>query len=277
MDQQVQGGHGAPRGYGPPPGTGQPPYGNAAGDPWTRPASQGSPGYGQQPAYPPAGGYGPPPGYGSGPAAHPPGQQPYYGNGYQPPGYQAGQQPAGFAPPAQQPIPPGAPGPLPEWWERLLARIIDNVLFFVVSLILSSVIGAVFAAGALSGGLRFGFGFYFAMTMAYLISAALCAGYDVVMHSRNGQTLGKMALKIRLVTPEGGRPDQASLIKRAAVYPAAGFALTGVLMLVPGFLLSGLPTLVSIAYAVVILVPILTDPLRRGPHDRWANTIVVKA
>ena len=152
-------------------------------------------------------------------------------------------------------------------------------MFVVVSTILSSMIGAAFVpstAEILANGFQLGFGYYLAMAIGYLVTGALFGAYDVLMHSRNGQTLGKMALKTRVVTPSGGAPDQAQLIRRALLYPASGFALGAVFMLLPGIALSGLSVLIGIAYAVAMSVPIFTDPLRRGLHDKFAGTVVVK-
>ena len=278
--QQAQRGPGAPGGYGPPPGYGQQypgqrqhpghgqqPGGHGAGWPGQQ-VSQGPPPSGGQPGGypPPPAGYGPPPGYGPAPG-HAAGPQVH-------------QQPSGYPAPSPHPDPSGAPGPIPQWWERFVGRFIDNLLFGVVSLVLSSIVGAAFtpsAAEILSNGFRLGYGYYLAMAITSLITGALFAGYDVLMHSRNGQTLGKMALKTRVVTPDGGRPDQASLIRRAAVYPVGGIVLSALLMLVPGIALTGLSSLILIGYAVAMSVPILTDSLGRGLHDKWAGTIVVKA
>jgi uncharacterized RDD family membrane protein YckC len=313
VDQPDQRGPGAPGGYGQQQGYGQPGYGQPGyGQPGYGQPGYGQPGYGQsgygspqgyggpppdggagyqpvsqaqqQPTYPPQGygapqqGYGgPPPGYGAPGGNH--GGQGYGG----PAGYSGGQpgyqQPSGYPAPGTGPTPPGAPGPIPEWWERFLGRFLDNLLFVVVSTILSSMISAAFVpstAEILANGFQLGFGYYLAMAIGYLAIGALFGAYDVLMHSRNGQTLGKMALKTRVVTPSGGAPDQAQLIRRALLYPASGFALGAVFMLLPGIALTGLSMLVGIAYAVAISVPIFTDPLRRGLHDKFANTIVVK-
>jgi uncharacterized RDD family membrane protein YckC len=147
----------------------------------------------------------------------------------------------------------------------------------VISSILSSVVGGMYTpstAEIIANGFRLPYGYYVAIAVVYLICGALFGVYDVVMHSRNGQTLGKMALKTRVVTPSGGQPDQAALLRRAAIYPAGGFLLGAVSMLVPGF---GLGLLIGVVYAVAMSVPIFTDPLRRGLHDKWSDTIVVKA
>jgi uncharacterized RDD family membrane protein YckC len=77
-----------------------------------------------------------------------------------------------------------------------------------------------------------------------------------------------------VVNLDGSPAVQASLLRRAAVYPAAGFLLGGVCMLIPGFTLG---LVIGLGYAVAMAVPILTDSLGRGLHDRWSGTIVVKA
>ncbi|WP_281689338.1 RDD family protein [Pseudonocardia thermophila] len=262
----------------------------------------GQPGYGQGPYQqgPPAGygpspqGYGPPPGYGQQP---PPGygQQaaPGYGQqaapGYAPqpaPGYGAPQQ--GYGPPPPQPYGqgygPGAPlpvppGPIPEWWERLVGRIIDNILFAVVYFVVSMIAGALFltavtfdpTTGTVSGGLS-----PLALALPGIVAGLLYGAYDVVMHGRSGQTLGKMVMKTRLVTPSGQLADQATLLKRAAIYPAGVFIVSGLL----GFLgpLSLLSTPVIAIFTIVDGIFVITNtPLRQALHDKWTNTIVVKA
>lgn len=266
--QQQRPGSGQPGYGGPPPGWGQSAGGPGyppAGYPQGNPPPQGQPGYGQQPGYPPAG-YPPPgpPGYGQ------PAQQ-----GYQQQGYQQGW---GSPAPAGQdrPVPPGAPGPIPEWWERLVGRFLDSLIFGVVSVVFTSIASGIFtpsAADIIANGFRLPYSYYVAVAVVYVITGALFAAYDVVMHSRTGQTLGKLAMKTRLVTLAGVRPDQAALLRRAAVYPAGGLLLTAVTSLIPGF---GLGVLISLLYAIAMAVPIFTDPMRRGLHDRTAGTVVIK-
>lgn len=263
-----------PPGYGQQPGYGQPPQQGGYQQP--------PPGYGQQP--PP--GYGqPPPGYAQQP---PPGYgQPQPGYGQQPPPY--GAPPQQYGAPQPQPYGAAAQGTrspeapnlvLAEWWERLVARFIDGIMFGVIYFILGAIFTAIFVSqiafnpetGELTGGGLF----VLAAVLPPLIGGLIYAGYDIFMHGRDGQTLGKKIMKTRLVTVNGGRPDQATIIKRAAIYPGviAIAGLLGFISIFGGVLLSfviGLFTLVDGIF-------VLTDSVRRQSlHDKWSGTIVVKA
>jgi uncharacterized RDD family membrane protein YckC len=267
--------YGQQQGYGPPPGYGQPPQ--QGGYP-----QQPPPGYGQQP--PP--GYGqPPPGYGQ--------QQPPPGYGQQPQQYGQQQQPYGAAPqqygapqqpygaPQQGTPAPEAPGMvLAEWWERLVARFIDGILFGVLYFILGAIVGALFVSQIVynpnTGEFTGGGLFVLAVVLPPLIGGLLYAGYDVFMHGRDGQTLGKKVMKTRLVTVNGGRPDQATLMKRAAIYPGiiAIAGLLGFISIFGGLLISFLIGIFTLVDGIFVL----TDSVRRQSlHDKWSGTIVVKA
>ena len=233
-----------------------------------RSQKQPPPGYGPPPGYPQQGGP-PPAGYGQQQS----GGQPPQGYGQPPPGY--GQQPGHGGP---SPLPPGAPGPIPEWWERLVARIIDGLLFGVVYGIILGISAAIFVSevsinpttGAVTGGPT-----ALALVLPTVLAGLVYAAYDFFMHSRNGQTLGKMVFKTRLVAADGSTPDQATLIRRSLIYPGVT-VVSGLFAFVPV-----LGAIVSFAVAVFTLVDaifVLTDtPLRRALHDKWAGTIVIKA
>jgi uncharacterized RDD family membrane protein YckC len=78
------------------------------------------------------------------------------------------------------------------------------------------------------------------------------------------------------VAADGSKPDQATLIKRSLIYPGV-FAVIGLL----GFLSFFGTALLYLLIAVFTLVDglfVITDtPLRRALHDKWTNTIVIKA
>lgn len=263
--------YGRQQGYGPPPGYGQPPQQGGYQQP--------PPGYGsQQP--PPAYG-GPPPGYAQQP---PPGygqqygqQQPY---GAPPQQYGAPQPPYGA--PQQGTPAPEAPGMvLAEWWERLVARIIDGIPFFVLQFILSAIFAALFFSRIVydpeTGGVTGGGLLWLGVVLAPLLTGLLYVGYDIFMHGRDGQTLGKKVMKTRLVTVHGGRPDQGTLIKRAAVFPGV-IAISALFGFIPFFGAVFISFLAGI-FVLVDGIFILTDSVRRQAlHDKWSGgTIVVKA
>ncbi|MBG0814520.1 RDD family protein [Planomonospora sp. ID82291] len=90
--------------------------------------------------------------------------------------------------------------------------------------------------------------------------------YDYVLHARDGRTIGKKLMRIRLAPYGGADPGRAGLMGRAALYPGvlltAGIPAVNLLAAVLGF-----------AGALFIL---MDKPLQRGPHDRLAGTVVVK-
>jgi uncharacterized RDD family membrane protein YckC len=258
-----QPGSGQPPGYGAPPQGGYPPPGQQP------PPGYGQPqGYGQQQQ-----GFGQPPqGYGQPPQGY--GQQGGYG---QPP--QGYGQP-GYGGPAA--VPPGAPGPIPEWWERLVARLVDGVILFAIGWVISLVITALLAPGVslefnpTTGEFTGLAALATASAVAGLVSGLLYAAYDFVLHGLKGQTVGKMVMKTRLVAPDGSAPSRGALLVRALIFPGI-YALVGLGGFL-GFLLSGLLSFVIGIFALVNVIFIFIDqPLRRALHDKWAKTIVVKA
>ncbi|WP_214413244.1 RDD family protein [Sphaerisporangium fuscum] len=224
-------------------------------------------------AEPPPGGHPhepPPP---SQPYGAPQGQTPQ-GGGYGAPQGSYGAPygaPGAYGAPQGAPLPPGVPAPLAEWWERWVARLIDGIIFSVVYGILSSILYSIFAPSladilanpSLSTG-----SVVLPGLLAGLIAFAAYAAYDYVLHSKDGQTLGKKVMKIRLAALGGGPLDSSDLLKRSAIYP-------GVMVLY------GIPVLGSWVVPIFILVLavlILTDkPLGQGLHDKLARTVVVKA
>ncbi|NUW43723.1 RDD family protein [Nonomuraea rhodomycinica] len=262
-------------GYGQPQqGYGQPQYGQ-------------QPGYGQQPSSGQQYGqqqYGQPD-YGQGQYAQQEygqqqyGQQDYGQNQYgqaQQYGQPFGQQP-GYGQPFGQPIglqPPGAPAPLAEWWQRLVARIIDGVIFGVLSLIINGIFVAVllssydWSTGTMSGGLS-------AKAVGFLVGLVLTllyVGYEFLMTKMRGQTLGKMVMGIKIapvggpVPPDGLSTDVA--LKRAGVTWG-------------GYVLAALPipfstTLGGLVVALNGASQLWDKPLQQTFADKVAGTVVVK-
>jgi uncharacterized RDD family membrane protein YckC len=281
-------------GYGTQP---QPGYGTPPQD------TQPQPGYSTppQPGYgtPPQSGYGsppPPPGYGSQPQpgyGQPGYGQPGYGQpGYAQPGYgqqsygQPGYGQPGYAQPygsAYQPYPgtgyqygPGKDPTLAEWWQRLLARMIDWVIVGVISSPLwipafttyvnklrsiSNQYGGNLNTPAAQTAIdHAGSHLFGKLFLAGLAAALLMFAYDWVQHGLWGRTIGKRALGTKVVTAS----DRSKVSGGAAGGRAAVFALPPIVPLVGGL------------FALLNELWLLWDRQRQCLHDKAAKTVVIK-
>lgn len=221
---------------------------------------QGQPQYGQQPQF-------------AAPqqqpqfAAQQPAPEAQYGAPQQPAGY--GQQPSYGQQPGY-----GAPGPggLGDLGARFGARVIDNLIIGLILLIPAFVLYLTFRTTVRLGyGYEVsvvGYGFYGVMA---LVIPAVALGYFVLLETKNGQTIGKKVVGLRVVGAQGAHPTlNESLIRNAWmgayilwIIPTAGTILAG---------------LVIFAAMVAIAVTINNSPTKQGLHDKYAGgTQVVKA
>jgi uncharacterized RDD family membrane protein YckC len=174
-----------------------------------------------------------------------------------------------WAPPRPSAI--GArPAPLPRatadgqelasWGRRAAALLVDGVIVSVVSVPLIAVLFAV-AGDSISG-----------LIAAYLLSSVIpsivaFAYYPLMLTrlgDRNGQTLGKQALDVRVVSVRPGGPDVTlgqALLREVVVRQILFVGLGALLLWVPLLLDALWP---------------LWQPERRSLHDLAAGTIVVR-
>jgi uncharacterized RDD family membrane protein YckC len=247
----AQAGYRTQVGYGSP---GQPGYGTQAAY-----GTQGRPGYGVQPQP----GYGTQGGYGS-PAQQPYGygtHQAYPGSTYQ---YGSGQYGSGKDP------------SLAEWWQRLLARIIDAAVILVlaspfwlppfatyvrriqdVQNLYQGDISNPAAQTAISvaGSRLFG-----SLVLAGIAGALIAMAYDWIQHGLWGKTLGKRAVGTMVVTAD----TRSKIGGGAAGGRAAVYALP-----------SAVP-IVGALFAAVNELWLLWDKRRQCLHDKAARTVVIK-
>jgi uncharacterized RDD family membrane protein YckC len=149
-------------------------------------------------------------------------------------------------------MPPGTPQ-LAGLGSRFLARVIDTVVLIVIDQLLATAVSPMshkhvsYAYGVLLSALVF----------------VLYFAYEGGMTSSRGQTLGKMALRIRVVRlADGSVPGQAGWV-RAAVY-----ALPGALLVV----------VIGPLYWLLNSLWCTWDrPYRQCLHDKAAKTVVVAA
>jgi uncharacterized RDD family membrane protein YckC len=197
--------------------------------------------------------------------APPPAPPTQAAGGYPPPpptGYAAAPQPGGAPSQAGQPA---------DLMSRFLARLIDYVILFVVNMIVVTVIvvGAIMGDSAGVGGL--GSTNFAAAAVSSVIAAVIYVGYFAFMESSRGQTIGKMAMKLKVQGPGGGNPTMAEAVKRNAW---AGLGILGIVPVIGG-VVGGLLQLAAVIYiAVTINNNVAT---RQGWHDEFAGgTRVIK-
>ncbi len=219
---------------------------------------------------------GPPAGEGSSPPPPPappgdyqqPGQpQGGYGQPPQPGGYpQPGQPQGGYAPaPGYGTAPPtGGVGQPADLLMRFLARLIDFILIGIVNAIITAIlIVGILGMNAGGFGMSTGGGFV-AGIVSSIVTAALYLGYFGLLESKNGQTLGKLALKLQTQGPGGQPPTMEQALKRN-IWVA--FGLLGIVPIIGG-LIGGLA---SIAAIIAIAVTINSSPTKQGWHDNFAG------
>jgi uncharacterized RDD family membrane protein YckC len=197
-------------------------------------------GWGQQPSGPVPGGYPPPP----------------------PAGYSAAPPPSGGFSRAGQPA---------DLMPRFLARLIDYVILMIVNVVIVAVvvIGAIMGDSSGFGG--FGATNAAAGAVSSILAAIIYVGYFALMESSRGQTIGKMALGLRVEGPDGNRPTLAEAVKRNAW---AGLGVLGIVPVIGGFV-GGLLQLAAVIYIAVTINNNVGT--RQGWHDQFAGgTRVVK-
>jgi uncharacterized RDD family membrane protein YckC len=222
---------------------------------------------------PEGGGFEPPP-----PPPPPPASDPGAAGG-QPGGYPGGQPqqpggppPGGYAPaPGYGPPPTGGVGQPADLLMRFLARFIDGILIGIVYAIISSIL--LVSIIGLNGGGGFGFGMgggYAYAAINGVIGAVIYLGYFAGLESRNGQTVGKMLLKLQTQGPDGGTPTLEESVKRNF------WVALGVLAVIP-VIGSLIGSLAELAIVIVIAVTISNSPTKQGWHDGIAGgTRVIK-
>ncbi|HVE76415.1 MAG TPA: RDD family protein [Actinomycetota bacterium] len=163
----------------------------------------------------------------------------------------------------------GAPTKATDWWKRLVAAIIDSVILGVVGNILGGIVFAGMFAGM--GATEFDpetgqienpgaiMGIIAAQGALMLALVVLGAAYYVIMHGLKGQTVGKMALKIKVVDEATGGPINYGIAFKRWLLPGlVGVITCGIFSLIDG------------------LWP-LWDPKGQAIHDKVAKTLVIDA
>ena len=153
---------------------------------------------------------------------------------------------------------PGQPGNLVD---RFLARLIDGLILGVAYGIIVGIVGGVLITGYRSGGELFVY-----YLIVSILSTVIYLGYYAFLESSRGQTIGKMAMKLKVVGPDGASNPTMEQAVRRNIW--MGFGILGIVPIL-GTLLGGLA---SIAAVVVIVMGINGDSARRQHwFDKFAG------
>jgi len=153
----------------------------------------------------------------------------------------------------------------PQWWERLVAGIIDGIIMAIVVLIIAAIFGLM--AGSSLTALRI-LGF-----IAVLINVALIVGYKVFFESGQWQaTPGKMVFGLKVVDESGQRAPVQQVFLRTWPWWIYLLSALGALLLI-GLVLNILIVLAIIGIFCTFFMP----PGGRCIHDTTAKMYVIKA
>ena len=153
--------------------------------------------------------------------------------------------------------------PLADWWQRLLAIILDGIILAVPKIIVEIIVLTSFVA---SGGV-FSSSFQLNAVLIGIAFSVIDIGYFALLNGGSrGQTVGQMALGITVRDEQTGG--------------AVGPSLAGlrIIVLYPGLLVGWIPFLglIGFFYTLVAGLSPLWDDRRQGFHDKVAHTDVIK-
>jgi uncharacterized RDD family membrane protein YckC len=191
---------------------------------------------------------------------------------------------------AQQP-PPEAPQPPVSGWQapppaqvpgaagfvyadvpnRLIAWIIDVIIIGLIYL----VVGIVLAIVGLSAGITSGAVNYAATIVFGVVLTVIAIGYFIWAWTSMRATIGMRALGMQVGNAFDGKTltmDQA--VRRAAALWGPGLA-SSIFGNIP--LIGPLISLLAFLWVIYLLYTTATSPTKQGFHDKFANSVVVKA
>lgn len=172
-------------------------------------------------------------------------------------------------PPAPPPPPgsysAGQPATRPgELLDRFLARLIDAVILLIVNTIVVGVIVVGVILGGAATGVTTGTT-YVATAVGAILTTIIYLGYFAFFESSQGRTVGKIAMKLRVVGPTGANPTLEQAIRRNIWM---GFSLLAIIPVV-GALIGDLAALAAV---IMIAVGINGDTVaRQAWHDHFAG------
>ena len=210
------------------------------------------------------------------------------------------QEPTGGSPPPESPPPAAPPPAAPVAWEtaaaaapvpgaagfvyadvpnRIIALIIDGIILGVIGIVITAIVTAIIGAPydididdqfnvTVSTN-------YLALIVNLLLSMAVSAVYWIYTWTALRGSPGQKVLGMQV----GNFPDGATLTQNQAI--RRWIALGGLLPIVQSLnqlpLLGTLIGIGTIVYFAYLLYSTAKSPTKQGFHDKFANSVVVKA
>jgi uncharacterized RDD family membrane protein YckC len=209
--------------------------------------------------------------------------------------YQGGQPPAG-TPPPQSPAPPPSGQPPVGWAptsrpeqvvpgaaglvyadvpNRIIALIIDAILLGIITFVVTAVLYGI-VGQPVTFNLNTGFGFnILPLLIGALVSLAISAAYYIYTWTSLRASPGMKALGMQVGNfPDGATLTQEQAIKRwAALWGLS--SISQVVVVAPT--IGALVGLLTLGYLIYLLWTTAQSPTKQGFHDKFANSVVVKA
>lgn len=176
------------------------------------------------------------------------------------PGYGSARVPPGAFNPPERPQRLGPGTVYADWWRRIVAAILDTLIVGGVALIVLAALGLGFFADGDAGTGEIIVG---AMISAFVFAALALLYAPLLMARTNGQTLGKMAVSIRVARANGKPVDFWWAVLREVVVKGLGL---GIAASITG-------GLANIADAIWPLI----DGQNRALHDFVVDSRVIPA
>jgi uncharacterized RDD family membrane protein YckC len=159
---------------------------------------------------------------------------------------------------------------------RAIAYIIDAILVAIVAGIIGGILGGIgLSTGSFEPGtLNFSVN-YVGLLVSAIIGAAISAAYFIYTWTNMRGTVGMKVLGMQIGNAGDGKTlttDQAT--RRWLVIAAPGI-LAQVLFVIPA--IGALLALLAFGWFIYLLWTTYSSPTKQGFHDKYANTMVVKA
>ena len=153
---------------------------------------------------------------------------------------------------------------------RLGAKLIDWVILTVVSVILGAILLADDLMGSLADSMAgrepsLGAGYYLSLIFLVLVVAV----YDVVLIATRGQTLGKMATRIKVVRADNGELPPWDKSAMRWLVPGIPYLASWIISV------NGLSEILGLL-SLLVYVSMTWDKILQGWHDKAAGTLVIK-